>query len=272
MTLFGIIGSDLTGRQLENLLDRQSFASYLITQRGWPTPRKDWIYRNSDGGRAELFQRIDYDRPLPASAREELVGEFRGRGAGGAEVVILADHGLGSIGAESLPLLSLARERQAKIVAIPRSTVLRGQALDAIVINATEMRRLAQAGETADPRPLAARYAREYAQHVYLTLLEEGLLVCPRGLRGEGTLIDGYPLDNPQWMGTRDITTGIVALGLALGLEPVALGRLANVFRYLVAGQRGNGRVLWRDVYRFVGLEPTADDSAIIARAGGPAA
>src|SRR5919199_2559717 len=50
VTLFGIIGSDLPGRQLENLLDRQPFADYLITARGWPTPRKDWIYEK-EGGR-----------------------------------------------------------------------------------------------------------------------------------------------------------------------------------------------------------------------------
>src|SRR5579871_2428217 len=40
VTLFGVIGSDLSGRQLENLLDRQTFAHYLVTARGWPTPRK----------------------------------------------------------------------------------------------------------------------------------------------------------------------------------------------------------------------------------------
>jgi hypothetical protein len=37
VALFGVIGSDLPGRQLENLLDRQPFADYLITERGWPT-------------------------------------------------------------------------------------------------------------------------------------------------------------------------------------------------------------------------------------------
>src|SRR3954453_8336044 len=36
VTLFGVIGSDLPGRQLENLLDRQPFADYLVTERGWP--------------------------------------------------------------------------------------------------------------------------------------------------------------------------------------------------------------------------------------------
>jgi hypothetical protein len=50
------------------------------------------------------------------------------------------------------------------------------------------------------------------------------------------------------------MATALVAVGLALDLEPLETARLANVFRHLVAGQRGNGRVLWRDVFRFVGL------------------
>ena len=116
----------------------------LITERGWPTPRKDWIYRR-DEGRIESVTRIDYDRPLAGRAREELVGEFRVRCPAEAQVVILADHGLGSIGPESLALIGIAKERGAKIVAIPRSTVLRGQPLNAIVINPSEMRRLANA-------------------------------------------------------------------------------------------------------------------------------
>ncbi|HEV3258753.1 MAG TPA: PfkB family carbohydrate kinase [Gemmataceae bacterium] len=251
--LFGVIGSDLPGRQLENLLDRQPFASHLITERGWPTPTKDWIYQRQDG-RLSPLQRIDYDRPLSGRAREELVGEFRARCPAGVQVVILVDHGLGSIGTESLALIGLAKERRAKLVAIPRTAVLRGQPLDAIVINSPEMRCLSNAGETAEPRVLAARYALEYAQGVFLTMLGEGILVCPAGQRAAGTLIPGYPLENAQWMGARDMATAIVALGMALGLEALDIGHLANAFRSLVADQRGNGRVTWRDIHQFVGL------------------
>jgi len=129
-----------------------------------------------------------------------------------------------------------------------------GEPLDAIVINSWEMRQLAGADATADPRALAARYAQQYAQHVFLTQLEEGVWVCPAAGRVPGTLIKGYPLENPHWMGARDMATGIVALGLAVGLDPVEIGRLANAFRHLVAAQRGNGRVLWRDLFQFVGL------------------
>jgi len=255
VTLFGVIGSDLPGRQLENLLDRQPFTNHLITERGWPTPRKDWIYRRVEG-RVEMIQRIDYDRPLSQRAREELVGEFRVRCPAGVQVVILADHGLGSIGQESLAIIGLAKEMRAKLVAIPRTTVLRGQALDAIVLNAVEMRRLAQAGDQADPKALAARYAREYNQHVFLTLFDEGVVVCPAGLKSTtGILCEGFPIENPDWMGARDITTGIVALGLARGMDLEEIGKLSTVFRHLVASQRGNGRVHWHDVYRFLGLE-----------------
>jgi bifunctional ADP-heptose synthase (sugar kinase/adenylyltransferase) len=251
-TLFGIIGGDLVGRQLENLLDRQPFADHLVTARGWPTPQKDWIYERKDN-RVTVTLRIDYDRPLDASVREELVGEFRTRCPAQVDVMILADHGLGCIGAESLALIGLAKERGAKIVAIPRTTILRGQPLDAIVINSPEMRQMARSED--DPRGLAANYAREYAQHVFLTILGEGILVCPAGDRGPGTMIAGYPLESADWMGARDMTASLVAVSLALGLDPVTSAKAAMPFRHLVAAQRGNGRVMWRDVFRLVGLE-----------------
>ena len=252
VTLFGIIGSDLPGRQMENLLDRQPFADYLITARGWPTPCKDWIYERR-GSQVSLTLRIDYDRPLAASAREELVGEFRAHAPARLDVVILADHGLGCIGPESLPLIGLARERGAKIVAIPRTPILRGQALDAIVINSPEMKQLANSEE--DPRLLAARYAQEYAQNVFLPMLAEGIFVCPAGTRAAGTLVEGFPLESADWMGARDMGTAILSLGIALGLDPLENARLVTPFRHLVASQRGNGRVMWRDVFRLVGLE-----------------
>lgn len=252
VSLFGIIGSDLPGRQLENLLDRQPFQTRLITERGWPTPRKEWIYHRLEG-KLSLTLRIDYDKPLPARALDELVGEFRARCPTNPDAVILLDHGLGSIGPESLALIGLAKERQAKLVAIPRTTVLRGQPLDAIVINSPEMRGMYGAQSNADPRTLAARYAREYAQHVFLTLLEEGILVCPAGSQA-GTLMRGYPLESGHWMGARDMAAATVAVGMALGLDVLEIGRLATALRHLVAAQLGNGRVLWRDIFQFVGL------------------
>jgi hypothetical protein len=70
-------------------------------------------------------------------------------------------------------------------------------------------------------------------------------------------LIGAFPIENPQWMGARDMATAIVAVGLGLGLDPIDNCRLANAFRHLIACQRGNGRVLWRDIFQFVGLPET---------------
>jgi D-beta-D-heptose 7-phosphate kinase/D-beta-D-heptose 1-phosphate adenosyltransferase len=254
--LFGLIGSDLTGRQLENLLDRQHFSSHLITERGWPTPRKDWICTR-EADLVRLTQRIDYDRPPQPESREEIVAEFRTRRADFLDVVVLADHGVGAIGPESLELLPLARQAGAKLVAIPRSTALRGQPVDAIVLNATEMRQLADGSPRDDVFLLAHQYAREYRQLVVLTLFEEGLRLYPKD-GGAPAAVPAFPLEHADWMGVRDITAAAVALGLTLGLELHALGRLAAVFRHLVAAQRGNGRLFWRDVARFVELESTA--------------
>src|SRR5262249_59200581 len=75
VALFGVIGSDLPGRQLENLLDRQPFADHLVSERGWPTPRKDWIYERQ-GQRTTLNQPIDYGQPLSSRAPPEFGGAF----------------------------------------------------------------------------------------------------------------------------------------------------------------------------------------------------
>jgi D-beta-D-heptose 7-phosphate kinase/D-beta-D-heptose 1-phosphate adenosyltransferase len=252
VSLFGIIGSDLPGRQLENLLDRQQFPHFLITERGWPTPRKDWLYQR-EAGQVKLTKRIDYDRPVRPQAREELVAEFRVRSPAKVDVVLLADHGIGSIGPESLALVGLAKERGAKIVAIPRSTVLRGHPVDAIVLNSTEMRHLANASDGADARQLAARYAREQKRLVCLTLFEEGMDLCPAD--GSPLHLPCYPLERADWLGVRDITAAILAMGLGLQMPLSSLGQVAMVFRHLVSAQRGNGRVTWPEVFHFLGME-----------------
>src|SRR5262249_33486645 len=101
---------------------------------------------------------------------------------------------------------------------------------------------------------LAARYASQYSQDVFMTMLAEGLTVCPADGR-EGTWIPGYPLQFGHWMGARDMAAAIVAAGIAVALNPVDTGRLANAFRHLIASQRGNGRVNWSDIFEFVGLK-----------------
>ena len=261
VSCFGVIGSDLGGRQLISMLDRQPLRHHHVIAKGWPTPRKEWIYEKKDGA-STLVQRIDSDRPLPPDCRHELVGEFRAHCPPRVDIVILADHGLGAMAEESLPLIELARERQAKIVAIPRTGVLRGRKLDAIVINQAEMRDFFGREATEPPPRLAARYAAQYSQDVFMTMLAEGLTVCPADGR-DGTWIPGYPLPFGHWMGARDMAAAIVAVGIAVGLDVVATGRLANAFRHLIATQRGNGRVNWRDIFEFVGL--TAQDPPILS-------
>jgi bifunctional ADP-heptose synthase (sugar kinase/adenylyltransferase) len=265
VSCFGVIGSDLGGRQLISMLDRQPLRHHHVIAKGWPTPRKEWIYEKKNDA-STLLQRIDSDRPLPPACRHELVGEFRAHCPPRVDIVILADHGLGAMGDESLPLIELAGERQARIVAIPRTGALRGRKLDAIVTNQAEMRDFFGAQATEPPPRLAARYAGQYSQDVFMTMLAEGLTVCPADGR-EGTWIPGYPLQFGHWMGARDMAAAIVALGIAVGLDAVNTGRLANAFRHLIASQRGNGRVTWPDILDFVGLKtPEASIPAAIGQ------
>ena len=262
VSCFGVIGSDLGGRQLISMLDRQPLRHHHVIAKGWPTPRKDWIYEKKEGA-STLVQRIDSDRPLPAECRHGLVGEFRAHCPSRVDIVILADHGLGAMGEESLPLIELARQRQARIVAIPRTGVLRERNLDAIVINQAEMRDFFGAEAKESPPRLAARYASQYSQDVFMTMLAEGVTVCPADGR-DGTWVRGYPLEFGHWMGARDMAAVIVAVGM----DVVDTGRLANAFRHLIASQRGDGRVTWRDIFEFVGLE--AQEASIPAAISQP--
>jgi hypothetical protein len=92
-----------------------------------------------------------------------------------------------------------------------------------------------------------------------MTLQEEGVLICPAGMKAvAGTLVPPWPLEKPDWTGVRDMHTAIVAVGLALKMDPIELGKVIGVFRHLIARQRGNGRLLWRDVFEFVGLDAPA--------------
>ena len=100
-----------------------------------------------------------------------------------------------------------------------------------------------------------------------MTMLAEGLTVCPADGR-DGTWVRGYPLQFGHWMGARDIAAAIVALGMAVGMDVVDTGRLANAFRHLIASQRGDGRVTWRDIFEFVGLE--AQEASIPAAISQP--
>jgi bifunctional ADP-heptose synthase (sugar kinase/adenylyltransferase) len=50
VSLFGVIGSDLPGRQLENLLDRQPFADHLVTERRCRGVRARNLSANSGPG------------------------------------------------------------------------------------------------------------------------------------------------------------------------------------------------------------------------------
>lgn len=252
VTVFGLVGHDLPGRQLAEMQERQAYQSHVVLQRGWPTPSKRWIYER-DGEVVKPRLRIDFDQPLPASAREELLGEFRARFRGHSHVLIVADHGLGAIGPESEPLIHLARESGAKLVAIPRSPIDAYRSFDALVPNPTEMRCLVGLRGKGEARKAADRFAREHGIVIYLTQGQDGLYVAVGSDPAASHLARTRPIANPQKMGARDMVLATVALGLALDLDPADTARLANGLANLVVVQRGNGVVFWEDLFTALG-------------------
>ena len=252
VTLFGLVGSDLPGRQLAEMQDRQRYDSHVVAQRGWPTPSKHWVYERNAGSIKPRI-RIDYDQPLPGSGREELMGEFRARFRGGAHVLVVADHGLGAMGPETAPLLELARESGAKVVAIPRTPLEQYEKVDVLVPNPTEMRALVGIEGKGEAREAANQFAEQHKLMIYLTQGHEGLYVADGPQPSESHLAPTRPVENPQKMGARDMILATVALGLALDLDSTETASLANVLANLVIVQRGNGVVFWDDLFTALG-------------------
>lgn len=252
VTLFGIVGADLPGRQLAETQGRMNFTSHLVTCRGWPTPRKQWIYERA-GDAVQIMQRIDFDRPLPPEAREQLLGEVRARYRSDTQVLIVADHGLGAMGTETLEAIRIAQHGGAKVVAIPRTRLDHYRRVDVLVPNPTEMRELVGLEGKGEAQGAAARYAEEHGVNVYLTQGSKGLFVCCPAIELV-QIVPTKPIEHPQKMGARDMVVAIIALGSALKLPPLHVAELANAFSYLVVQQRGNGTVFWNDLFEELGI------------------
>lgn len=246
-SLFSIVGADLPGRQLTETQGRLHFDSHVVTYRGWPTPRKQWIYRRNPEG-ARIVQRVDFDRPLPADGRLRLLGEFRARYRNQAQVLIVADHGLGALGPETGEAITLAQQAGAKVVAIPRTPIEQYHTVDALVANPTEMRELVGLKGKGEARDAARQFADRHGVAVFLSQGKHGLFVCAPAHRVE-QLIETTIVPHPQKMGARDMVLAIVALGYCLGLGPLQTAQLANAFANLVVRQRGNGTVFWTDLF-----------------------
>ena len=252
VTLFGIVGSDLPGRQLAEMQDRQRYRAHVVVQRGWPTPTKHWVYER-DAETVKPRIRIDYDQPLPGTGRQELLGEFRARFRGGSHVLVVADHGLGVMGTETEPIIDLARESGAKVVAIPRTSTALYQTVDALVANPTETRGLVGLQGKGEARVSADLFASRNKLIVFLTQGQEGLYVANGRRPSASHLAPTQPVENPQKMGARDMVLATVALALALDLEVAETSRLANALANLVVAQRGNGIVFWDDLFVALG-------------------
>ena len=247
--LFSIIGTDLPGRLLSETQDRLQLQSYLISSRGWPTPQKRWIYERGQNGDLELIQRIDFDHPVPHEIRKQLLGEFRAHYKPQTKVFIVADHGLGTLGSDTCETIALAKEKDAKVVIIPRTWIEDYQQADVLVVNPNEMRSLVGLTGKGEAQAAATQFATKHDVTIFLTLGSRGLFVCSPKQNIE-QLVTTTAFQHAHKMGARDMVVAIVAVGLALEISVLEIAQLANVFASLVVQQHGNGTVTWKDLFR----------------------
>lgn len=243
--LAGVLGADLDGRELMLRLEQAGIGSRtVITDPGRPTTTKIRFMGRAQYRHPHQLLRVDREvrNPLSPAFAEQLVRSVRTRLTDYAAVLI-SDYGKGVCTPELLRLMIVAA-RQAGLPLLvdpaPGADYRHYQGATGVTPNRSEtgkalgrsIRSIAdalQAGLT-----LVERFDLELA---FVTLDRDGMVLARRGQ--EPVHLPTRPREVCDITGAGDMVLAMLGLGLAAGVEPVDLCRLANVAGGLEVEQVG---------------------------------
>jgi D-beta-D-heptose 7-phosphate kinase / D-beta-D-heptose 1-phosphate adenosyltransferase len=236
-TLLGLVGADLEGERLREMLAALDIADALIERRDAPTVTKLRVL-----SRHQQLIRLDFERGFGEDAAVALAECFAAILAGHS-LAIASDYAKGAL-AEIPRLIAFARAAGVPIIVDPKGRdFARYRGAWALTPNRSEFE--AVVGRCEDERALAERGERLRSE------LELAALLITRG--GEGmTLIESGspPLHLPararevsDVTGAGDTVIAVFAAGLAAGVPPAEAATLANVAAGLVVARVGAASV-----------------------------
>jgi D-beta-D-heptose 7-phosphate kinase/D-beta-D-heptose 1-phosphate adenosyltransferase len=237
VSLCGVLGRDLLGRELERLAARER-VDMRIVKTDQPTITKARVI----GGRQQIV-RIDYEQrvllaPDPARRLEEGIAAA----ASDANVVIISDYGKGVVSRELCRfVLDLANRLQLPVIVDPKGVEwdkYRGAAW--ITPNLKELGDIAGRPIDNEDRPV-----EEHGREIRLRHALDRLLVT-RGERGMSLITGTSALHIPtrarevfDVSGAGDTVVATLALALAAGMSDVDSIRLANKAAGIVVNKMG---------------------------------
>lgn len=250
----GVCGTDAGGDALcsvlgENGVDTTGF----VRDAAHPTITKTRIIA---GGRATVSQQIvrvdrEWHTPLAAEAEEHLLAEIT-RFLPQVHAVVLSDYGSGTV-TERVRRTVIAESRQRRIPSIvdARYDILSYGGIGYVKQNDAEL-------AAALGRELRSAADIHAAGRELLTRLSAVGVLITRGADGMTLfLADGSATDIPvsdhseifDVSGAGDTCVAVMALALAVGVDPVTAARLSNTASGIAVRKRGTATVAWAELY-----------------------
>lgn len=259
--LFGRLGNDAEGRDLERLLQRIGQDTRgLVTTETVPTTTKMRII----GARQQMV-RIDFERAemIAAEVRQELLERLRACLSEGIDALVLSDYGKGVCSPELCHgVIALAETYGVPVLVDPKGTDWQKYAGAAVLTpNVKELSEVAgSAVANTDAAVTAA--GREVLAHVAV-----GALAVTRSERGITLLrADGGSAHAPATArevfdvsGAGDTAVALLAAGLAARLPEQRMLHLANRAAGYVVGKVGTYAITKRDLLEALGDEVPAE-------------
>lgn len=249
----GICGEDVSGDALLRVLGANGVRTEFVRAEAHPTITKTRIIA---GGRATVSQQIvrvdrEWHTPLAAEAEEHLLAEIA-RLLPQVHAVVLSDYGSGTV-TERVRRTVIAESRQRRIPSIvdARYDILSYGGIGYVKQNDAEL-------AAALGRELRSAADIHAAGRELLAQLSAVGVLITRGADGMTLfLADGSATDIPvsdhseifDVSGAGDTCVAVMALALAVGVDPVTAARLSNTASGIAVRKRGTATVAWAELY-----------------------
>lgn len=245
VTLAAVVGDDGDGRCLVAELERVGVdTSAILKDATRPTTTKERFIGRAQHRHPHQMLRVDREvrQPLDASHTEQLLQTVL-PSLSGYSAVLVADYGKGVCTPEILgAIIQEARRLGVPVIVDPRPGLdyTHYKGATAVTPNRLETR-LATGVDVktpADAFEAGGWLCRELdLQYAYITLDSDGMALVSRN--GENELLPTRKRQVYDITGAGDMVLAMIGVGLAAGLSPADIGRLANVAGGLEVEQIG---------------------------------
>ena len=244
--IFGMVGDDPEGLQLNTLLSEAGVRCHLLSDPSFPTITKVRVIAHN-----QQLLRMDFEKGQHIDAQDSLLDVFSER-LPQASVIVLSDYAKGVL-QNPKPLIDLANAQGKRVMIDPKSNQFNRYAGAFLVTpNLKEFEHVV--GECATEEILIERAQQLLEtcsiENILVTRGKDGMTLVTR--TGEITHIATEARNVYDVTGAGDTVIGVMAASLAAGASLSDAARLANMAAGIVVGELGAASVTVSDLARVI--------------------